>query len=180
MRVSIVAEGHASVPLELPARASPASPGSSQPAVLAACFLTQHSAIPSIIGHSTGLSSAHCPSEVGGGDNQSCRLAQHTGLLLMSLVSCADGAAALCCCCCCRLQPPLGQRRAMFFSGMYGSELTEVISAYRCVCYQLCIESAFAQACKGRQRKGGKHAGARSWRMTQVMLCARAAVCAFV
>jgi hypothetical protein len=28
-------------------------------------------------------------------------------------------------------QPPLGQRRAMFFSGMYGSEITEVIAAYR-------------------------------------------------
>lgn len=28
-------------------------------------------------------------------------------------------------------QPPLGQRRAMFFSGMYGSEVTEVIAAYR-------------------------------------------------
>lgn len=30
-------------------------------------------------------------------------------------------------------QPPLGQRRALFFSGMYGSEITEVIAAYRCV-----------------------------------------------
>jgi hypothetical protein len=30
------------------------------------------------------------------------------------------------------LQPPLGQRRALFLSGMYGSELTEVIAAYRC------------------------------------------------
>lgn len=36
-------------------------------------------------------------------------------------------------CYCCLLQPPLGQRRALFFSGMYGSEITEVISAYRCV-----------------------------------------------
>lgn len=28
-------------------------------------------------------------------------------------------------------QPPLGQRRVVFFSGMYGSEVAEVIAAYR-------------------------------------------------
>jgi hypothetical protein len=29
------------------------------------------------------------------------------------------------------LQPPLGQRRALFLSGMYGSEVVELIAAYR-------------------------------------------------
>jgi hypothetical protein len=38
-----------------------------------------------------------------------------------------------------RTQPPLGQRRALFLSGMSGSEVTEVIAAYRCACVCVCV-----------------------------------------
>lgn len=42
---------------------------------------------------------------------------------------------------CCVPQPPLGQRRALFLSGMYGSEVVELIAAYREAGARHCGES---------------------------------------
>ncbi|WIA09652.1 hypothetical protein OEZ85_009039 [Tetradesmus obliquus] len=64
-------------------------------------------------------------------------------------------------------QPPLGQRRALFLSGMYGSEVVELIAAYREAGLPPC---AFAAAVPNNWQRNVKELSEAVWRDHAAMM----------